>query len=125
MSRGVSRPVNAEYVYYADVSHLKDEFDWEIFIENILEKFLTKYPSLYKSDCWLNRESRALLENDFAYIGISEYCGCASLWIVVKEQYPNLAYNWADNAADTLKEFADLVKVGTFSNGESVYERLN
>jgi len=124
MGRSVSRPSNAEYVFYANVSELEDELDWELYVENIINTLQTKYPSLYASDKWLGREDRVLLENDFVYIGISEYCGLVSLWVVVNDQYPNLAYNWVDIAAQTLKNFADLVKISTFSNGNSIYQKI-
>ena len=41
------------------------------------------------SECeeWVDREDLAIAENGHAYFGVSEYCGCAAVWIVAKTDY--------------------------------------
>ena len=79
---------------------------------------------------WLDREDHAVMENDHAYIGVSEYCGLASIWFVCKADYEDVDYigltmAWCGKACNKFTEtFGDLTKVATFSNGESVYQRI-
>lgn len=123
MSRTVMTPYNAEIKTYFDATDM-DEDQWEMFLEDFVDDLMYRYPSLYQSDTWLNRECKALLENCFCYIGISEYCGLASVWIVPKEGHPNLEYAWINKIRDAILRYGNLKKVGTFSNGEAVYERI-
>lgn len=107
---------------------------WGDFMMNLRAAFKRAFPSLYDCDEWLGREDHAVLENSHAYIGVSEYCGLVSVWCVPKEGYYGerqpLALAWAEaiegKASRILDGIADrLYKVGTFSNGESVYARVN
>lgn len=104
--------------------------DFDFFVEDLQEYAPTLWPSLVKCDKWVGREDHALLENDHCYIGVSEYCGLASLWIVPKEDdtgYPSgLAANWCEQIADKfVATFGQLVKLGSMSNGEGVYRRID
>ncbi len=58
--------------------------DFDYFLEDLTEYAPTLWPSLGPCDVWLGNENHAVLENAHAYIGVSEYCGLASLWIVPK-----------------------------------------
>ena len=82
------------------------------------------------SECeeWLDREDLAIAENGHAYFGVSEYCGCAAVWIVAKTDYYGdehpLAEAWVKRVAAKFDaNFGDYRKIGTFSNGEAVYEQ--
>lgn len=106
-----------------------DEFDWDYFTEDLTEYAPTLWPSLTACDTWLGRENHALLENSHCYMGISEYCGLASLWIVPKEnewgEVSALAANWCAQIEDKfVQTFGELSKVGAMSNGEGVYRRI-
>jgi len=119
---------------YCDMS---GESDWEFWKEYLDEKFREKYPSLTApmKDTWDNDETKIFLWNDFVEIGISEYMGLASISMRVSSSFDdddwdgetrsrkNLAENFADNLGQWMsKNVGDLYKVGTFSNGESIYE---
>jgi len=101
--------------------------DWDCWIESIVEKMKHYFPSFAKCDKWLGREDRAILENSFAYFGISEYCGLVSLWLVAKDgdEQAGLRKRWTEQIVGTFeKQFSELKKLGTFSNGEAVFERV-
>ena len=135
MARSVSVPSGAIEVAYQDVSeHDWDTFQW--FLDNIQDYAQELWPSFRACDTWLGREDNAVLENDLCYLGVSEYCGLASIWLVPKD-YPNsgsfsgheyiypLAVNWISRIAPKFhKAFGQYRKIATFSNGESVYERI-
>ena len=135
MARSVSTPCDAVEIAYQDVS----EYDWETFqwfLEDIQTHAKSLWPSFRNCDRWLDREDHAILENALCYLGVSEYLGLASIWLVPKA-YPDsgyfsgneyiypLAVNWISRIAPTFHTaFGQYRKVGTFSNGESIYERL-
>jgi hypothetical protein len=89
------------------------------------------FPSFEPCDKWLDREDHAIAENSFAYFGISEYCGLVALWLVRKE------LDWDSSANEAMQDrwlaqvekkflatFGTLRKLGSMSNGEGVYERI-
>ena len=126
MSRSVSYANNSVAVAYqhieADEFDAQDEFD--CMVEYITDTAKTLWPSFDKADKWLGREDHAILENRHAYIGISEYCGLVSVWLVPKDEN-NLSNNFCEQIKEKfLKNFGTLRRVGTFSNGESVFESL-
>ena len=99
--------------------------DWEFFKEDLIETAKELYPSLEDSSGWLGREDVILLENNLVYFGVSEYCGTASIWITPKDDIdrPHLAKIFVSKIEKTFNDnFGDLKKIGTFSNGECVYE---
>jgi hypothetical protein len=106
-----------------------EEFDWEDFTTDLTEYAPTLWPSLGPCDVWLGNENHALLENSHCYIGVSEYCGLASLWIVPKENewgdVSGLAANWCEQIADLfVRTFGELSCVGVASNGEAFYRQI-
>jgi hypothetical protein len=135
MARSVSIPCNATEIAYQDVSeHDRETFQW--FLDDIRDHARSLWPSLRDCDTWLGREDHAILENDLCYLGVSEYLGLASVWLVPKD-YPDsgyvgghayiypLAVNWISRIAPTFhRAFGQYRRIGTFSNGESVYERI-
>jgi len=70
------------------------ELQWEDFMGNLTSEFKKAFPSLKDCNEWLDREDHAVLENDHAWIGVSEYCGMVSIWCVSKE-YEDIRYNKA------------------------------
>jgi hypothetical protein len=139
MGRSVSTPANAYLVAYCDWFNPTDEegnpenrepenYDWDDYVEGVVEYAKELWPSL--SSCgdrvWLGREDRALLENNLVYLGVSEYCGLAAVWVVPKDgDYEHLATRWCNQiSAKFDKAFASLRKLGTMSNGEGVYQRV-
>ena len=84
-------------------------------------------------DCnyWPEEESHAIVENELCMVVISEYCGLISLGVValdasLYDDLNALATHWTEtNAAPFLRErYSELRKIGTASNGESFYEKI-
>lgn len=155
MGRSVSYASSAQAVCYSDVSRfgyqpdfdengnevsseeedwIYDEFcaqeDWDYWIDDIKHRAMQAFPSLTECDEWLDRDDRAMLENSHCYIGVSEYCGLASIWLVCKThhedvEHAGLAEAWCAKAeAKFNTEFGELRRIATASNGESLYERV-
>ena len=126
MSRSVSVPRNAEVVCYQR-RKFEDEFEWEDLVEDIRESCKSAWPSLEDCDEFLDREDHAILENRLVYIGVSEYNGLVSIWIVPKnfdgyDDYEPLAHRWIGQISDEFdRMFGQLVYKGRFSNGEAVF----
>jgi hypothetical protein len=97
--------------------------DFEWYIENLTESLIKKYPTLSSCDKWLDREDHAILENDKSYVGISEYCGLLSIWMVAKDDESGAERYVKAREKSFVNSFGSLRKIGTFSNGEGVYER--
>jgi len=137
MSRSVSHLNNAEVILYFPYDEENNEsFAWQDLKDNLINE-ITKYlPSFYASDKWDNRETLIILENNYCNIGISEYCGLVSLSTSAKNSDYNIYINnfgkaYANKIEKTLKKvlknlgLSNYNKIGTFSNGEGVYEKEN
>ncbi|MDA8882893.1 hypothetical protein N9I00_00640 [bacterium] len=147
MGRSVSTPRDAIVAYY-DVSEHGygwdeenncvdfdnfDEYlvgdDWDHFKEWMVEKVKELFPSMSECEEWVDREELAIAENQLAYFGVSEYCGCAAVWIVAKKGYYGddvspLAEAWVSKIAKKFHaNFGEMEQIGVFSNGEAVYEK--
>lgn len=110
-------------------------------IEDIQETIKSNFPDFDNCSRWDGRETHIILEGYGVEIGLSEYCGLASLSVRVNEDElecydldDNEAYetdrnkvlNWInENWDEASKYWNRLKKIGTFSNGEGVYERTN
>ena len=133
MSRSVSVASGAVQVAYASFE-CEEDFASEEFqdcLYNVQGVMQYRYPSLSSCDVWLDREDHAILENYFAYIGVSEYCGLVSVWIVPKEaggyhdEIIGMAPHWCSQVRLSLAAECfgtRLNKLGNFSNGEGVFE---
>jgi hypothetical protein len=120
MARSVSTPRNAIAVAYA--YNAGDLDDWSDSIYNLRGVLQSRYPSLERCDKWLDREDKAVLENGFCYVTVSEYGGLVAVAIVPKDG--NLADNWCSKV--DLKQaaacFGPLLRSeGRCSNGEQVF----
>lgn len=139
MSRTVSYPPGSVAVCFRDVScfgsgyteddsfdELSAELEWKSLIEDIVETCKSHWPSLRECEYWLDNENRVLLENQHAIVGISEYGGLACVWLRSNGIFNDaLANHWSLQIAPKFnKFFGQLRKVGTFSNGEAVYEKI-
>ena len=92
------------------------------YIDDLKTQLVKKYPSLSECDEWLDREDHAMLENDKIYVGVSEYMGLLAIWMVAKDDVSGAERYLRARENSFLKSFGSLRKVGTFSNGESVFE---
>lgn len=126
MGRSVSYPSGA-FVAFQDVSE-EDSDTWSDYVDNVRDMVREMAPSFYAESRWIGREDRAILANSFAYVGVSEYCGLAAIWLVVREDSdaPTLAESWTRRfAPNFLKTFGQLRLIGRASNGEAFFERVN
>ena len=130
MSRSVDYLTGAEAVAYIDAGELEDELDWDMFKEDIEQQLISMFPSLDTCDRWDGRETHIFLENDHAEIGISEYCGLVSVSVRAKDDNEGYGYDrtglaqkWVERVKDKFLTIGTLNRVGTFSNGEAVFER--
>lgn len=137
MGRSVSTPSTAYLIAYCDWFQPTDEdgnpenrepenWDWEYYIDDVVDYAKELWPSLTTTDGWMGREDRIYLENNLVYLGVSEYCGLAAVWVAPKENAnENLAINWCNRISVKFdKAFASLQKLGSMSNGEGVYQRI-
>ncbi len=152
MGRSVDYLSNAERVNYfqwpliwaydedTDTDVETDEYwDAEDVICDIQEYITDKYPGFDKCSRWDGRETHIILEGYGTEIGLSEYCGLATLSIRVDQSVLDycdtdeeaeaeetrikdwIRDNW-DQASEYWNQYR---KIGTFSNGEGVYEKTN
>ena len=118
-----------------DFSEQDSQLLFDDFNEDLKTLLKEAFPSLTADEKWLGREDKALLSNSYAYFGWSEYCGLVAAWVAAKEE------DWNSSAWEAMrdrwiasieKKFAKtiakswgtpLTKLGTFSNGESVFQK--
>lgn len=109
--------------------------NWNDVQENIVHRLMAKYKSLNKVKKWMPhpyRETAIILENYHVQISISEYCGCGAACVFVRKdnvEWPELAEHWLEqNIAGIEKIVGQFVtplhRVGTFSNGYGIFERV-
>lgn len=117
----------ATKVAYFDVTDREDEWDWINFVDDIKYDLQEKFKSLEDCSDWDGNETHIILENNFVQIGISEYCGLASVSVRIHEDIDEskqgLAERFIGAVERKLDEMSELTKVGTFSNGEAVFNR--
>jgi hypothetical protein len=99
------------------------QFDFTEWVEYIQETIQDKYNSLECDDAW-DDENHIILSNQFTEVAVSEYCGLASISVrCTDDEYIGLAERYTKYVGKFVeKTFGNLIKIGTFSNGESVYE---
>ena len=139
MGRSVSYLSDAHSVSYFDWPRFEsgEEEDYEVeyesateVIQDIQETIKSKFPEFDNADKWEGREDHIILEGYGCQIGLSEYCGLASLSIRIDprqhedgdtEEISKIE-KWIDNNWPKISKYYNRYKrVGTFSNGESVY----
>lgn len=103
-----------------------DDFDW--MLEDTAWSMTELWPSLYASDRWVGypyNETRIFLENGLVEISVSEYCGVVAFCVTPKEDAPlGIVAQWVRQIEPTFTErFGTMTKIGTFSNGESVFTK--
>ena len=134
MGRSVSYPSGSEVVIYSHFDYSDDEYvdqyRFDDCVNELSHLLIKQFPSLYESEEYIGREDRVFVENDLVYIGLSEYCGIISVWVKPKDQYYDFGCRFAHQIENKLKQIVNdvfgirLTKIGTFSNGESIYNRV-
>lgn len=133
MARSVSFANNSAHIAYAG-SGCEDQYDWDDAVADFRSEMAQAFPSLSECDEWVGREDHALLENRYAYFGVSEYCGLVSMWVQPKEPdyysspgFEGLRDCWIEAIGPKFMKTAAscfglaLKQVGRFSNGEAVF----
>lgn len=137
MGRSVSYLSNSMKEVFVDVSEMDESYDWEDFKKNLECALIKRFPSLTKCrNEWDGGETAIILDNYHCQIGLSEYCGVASISIRVNESSRDdnnlsLSENWIEqvwnNMLKVMQEntgYDFLVKQGSFSNGEGIYNKI-
>jgi hypothetical protein len=135
MGRSVSNLHGAQHTTYI---HLDGEDEWEF--QDILDdvRFAAIKAGIYEADTWEGREDHIIAQGDNIDVAISEYCGLVCISTrdnaedeetdedefteEEKERIASKAQAIADKIAK-MYSGSSLRRIGTFSNGESVYER--
>ena len=135
MGRGVMTVSDAVCVVY--LHHSDEEWDgigkdtdWEFFVEGLRDTIRSRYPSFRAVDSWDGREEKRILENELARVVVCEYAGIVSISLAIRnrdvefEHEENLAEHWCKQITNGFQQlFLDrLRKLGTMSNGVSVYD---
>jgi len=127
MGRSVYVPSETEVVVYT--SFEGEDYDWDDSINYLVEQLEEAFPSVGADQGWIGREGRVVASSRLVRITVSEYCGCVAVCIVPEGAYEALARRWANQVEREFKGIVanafgqTYVKVGTFSNGEAVYQR--
>ena len=135
MGRSVNYHSGKHVVIYTHIEEEEiEEFLWDQYELMILDSLRIVAPSL--TECkpeWYDREVKKIAENNLTTVWISSYCGLVSIsFVPVDEGYwsgknvRGLSEHWIDQIVSKFKEVLPntLNKVGTFSNGESVFEQV-
>jgi hypothetical protein len=131
MARTVSTPGDAILVGYAPLCDCDCSDGCDCYSDRVeyLQYLGTKrWPSMDDVDRWVGRENRVILENKFACLGISTYCGLASVWMCARS---SLGQAWVEQQSKAFDKLVEdvfgtrLAKVATASNGEAFFERVN
>ena len=117
----------------ADYDECIAEENWEFFEEYIMEAIQEVASSFTKcKEEWHDQEVKKIAQNNLCSVWISEYCGFISLSFVPNEddytdRKTGLAKHWIDQVFPKIQKklinaIEVLNKIGSFSNGESIFE---
>ena len=133
MGRSVDYLKRAQHVAYFDWPCWEDEYGEEYceyaheVIQDIRNVIMERFPEFYVEDKWDGRETHIILSGYGTEIGLSEYYGLATLSIRVEDDTDDdvdKVEKWIDENWPSISEYYDKYrKVGTFSNGEGVFEK--
>lgn len=134
MGRSVNYARNATAVAYIAQDEVEGDFTqeaWDDFKEDLTNILTDKFPSLKHCKHWEGNEVLFFLENGLCKIALSEYCGLVSVSLVPQDgdyTNENLANAYCKKIKHSFHKVINegysnsLIKLGTFSNGEGVYE---
>ena len=133
MGRSVLLADYAEHVFYDFIEYDdSDDYDyadmvWQDYVDYITDKLENMFPSLYRPDReeWNNRECRTILKNEHTEVTLSEYCGVVAICLAPRRDREDspLGVRWRAQVAPRIDaELSRLRRIGTFCNGESLYE---
>lgn len=132
MGRSVSTHIYAEATFYThfdfDDCETSEEA-WSYFMNDVRDILKEKYKSFDECDRWMHREEHIILESQVAEVSISEYCGLVAICLAPRDPDNALHLGWCGQVSkgfhDVLgKHFNGLRKIGSFSNGAGLFERV-
>lgn len=124
----MGRSVNYLSNSFAVVFFSNHEEENEYIVEDIQQSIMSDYPEFWEVSKWEGNEGHIILQSHTVEIGLSEYCGLFSLSIRVREgldeQEEKEAHEWLTvHASKILDPYNEMRRIGTFSNGESIFEK--
>lgn len=125
MGRSVNYLSNADAVYFHQLDEEEIQ-DFDFLLEDIREHVMYKYPEFEAVDEWEGREVNIILQSPLVEIAISEYCGVISLSVrTLEDADQTKAATWIEHFFKrAIAPWAKARKIGSFSNGEAVYEEI-
>ena len=109
--------------------------EWDDFIDSVQTRATELWPSMEEDSRWIDQEIRVVASNSHSVVTVSEYGGMIAIclganydrggyWMDPDAQNRARGEHWREQVAGTFVDsFGEYRKVGTFSNGESVFER--
>lgn len=148
MSRSVSVPSGAAEVFYfpARVYEEEDSFlahiEFEEMVEDIKNILISRLPAMedVEDDAWIGDECRVIMDNDLIVVSLSEYSGLCCLAFVPKAEIDESVWEpirtkefaraWSARVRESVQDALSTIgcqplrRIGTFSNGEAVFEKI-
>lgn len=123
MGRSVNYLTNADAVYFHQLDD-EEVQDFDLLLEDIREHVMYKYPDFEAVDEWEDRDVNVILQSPLVEIAVAEYRGVISLSVrTLEDADQDKASTWIEHFFKrAIAPWAKARKVGTFSNGEAVYE---
>lgn len=129
MGRSVSTHSRAVATVYLNLQ-CEERDDWDSFCDDLFHNVIEpKYPSFEKCNRWEGRENHVIMQNQYCEVSVSEYCGLTAICLAPKDDpqaegwTARIANKWQQIVTRAYRDCA-LAKIGTFSNGESVYNKI-
>lgn len=126
----MGRSVNFLSNSFAVVFFNNHEEESEYIVEDIQQCIMSDYPEFEEVSEWEGNEVNIILQSSTVEIGLSEYCGLFSLSIRVidgvdlEEEEEQQVNEWLNmHASKVLEPYNEMRRIGTFSNGESIFEK--
>lgn len=131
MGRSVSTHRNAVATVFLHLE-IDEEFSWDDFIDDLRDNVIVpKYPSLENCNRWLDREDHIILQNCYCEVSVSEYCGCVAICLAPRDGDDGWNEAWTCRAAKNFERIVTkafkssaMTRLGTMSNGESVFRKV-
>lgn len=139
MGRSISTPSGALVCFTVLEPETDDDEafagEFECLVERVIDDANAAFPSFSRCDAWRGREDHVLLRNAYADLGISTLGSMVAIWVVerndgtyhdydAERRRAGRAQHWLAQIAPRFDAvFGDYVRLGTMSNGESVYRK--